>query len=120
MPILTPLPCLCPPPETPLSCETDSVTVCETAAESAVVTSVPAAVATTTLSLSDPTRRGLAIYNNSSSEMFIKLGAGATSTSFTFRAGTNSYFEVPFNYTGLVTGFWTTANGAALVTEVFN
>lgn len=110
----------CGPLEVQLDCETDSVSICEIGAESASVTSVPASIVTVPLLAANPLRRGATIYNNSSAELFIKLGAGASSTSFTFRAGTNAYFEIPFNYTGEVTGIWTTANGAALVTEVLN
>lgn len=119
MPPLVPVACA-PCGNTSLDCATDSVTVCETPAESAVVTSVPASIAAVDLLTANTLRRGASIYNNSSSELFIKLGAGASSTSFTYRAATNSYFEVPFNYTGLITGVWASANGAALVTEVLN
>lgn len=112
---LTPLPC--PPPRT-LNCETDSIAVCEAGADEATVTSVPASLTSVTLLAANPDRRGAAIFNNSSSELYLKLGVGASSTSFTYRAATNAYFEVPFRYTGIITGAWSSATGNALITEV--
>lgn len=110
----------CGPLEVNLDCENDSVTICEIPAESAVVTSVPAGIASTTLLPANDARRGGTIYNDSSAALFIKMGAAASASSFTFKAGTQTYYEIPFNYTGLVTGVWETATGFARVTEVLN
>lgn len=119
MPPLVPVACA-PCGDTALDCATDSVTICEIASESTIVFSVPASLTTVTLSAADATRRGLAVFNNSSADIYIKMGAGASTSSFTFKGTTNSYFEVPFNYTGIVTAVWGTASGSAEVTEVFN
>jgi hypothetical protein len=83
------------------------------------VTSVPGTVALTTLLVANPSRKGATFYNNGNTPWFIKLGAGAnTSTSFTLRLEKSSYYEVPYNYVGVITGLQAVANGNLLVTEL--
>jgi len=82
------------------------------------VTNVSAAVATTTLLVANVSRAGAAIYNDTTATCYLKLGASATTTSFTIALGRYEYYEVPFGYTGIITGYWTAATGTARVTEL--
>lgn len=64
-------------------------------------------------------RQGASIYNNATDDLFIKKGTFASTASFTARLTAGSYFEVFANYSGIVTGFWSTAgSGSAMITEV--
>lgn len=56
------------------------------------------------------------IFNNSGKTMYIKLGATASTTSFTTQLFDKSYWEVPTNYTGIIDAF-TLGAGTVLVTE---
>lgn len=87
-------------------------------AASAVVTSVASSETSVTLKASNAARLGLAIQNDSSSTLYVKLGATASSTDYTVKLFSQSYYEIPFNYTGIVDGIWVTADGNALVTEL--
>ena len=96
------------------------VFVIETPATIATVSSVPAAAVTTTLLVANASRRQASFFNSSpSSFLFLKLGAAGTSISFTVRVGPQSFYEIPSpGFTGIVTGEWSAAVGACLVTEL--
>ncbi len=59
-----------------------------------------------------------AVYNDSSARLYLLLGSPASTTSFTIRMDGQSYFEVPIQYTGVVTGIWSSNAGDARMTEV--
>lgn len=65
-------------------------------------------------------RRGLMVYNDSANNLFLALGAAASSTSYTCKVPGGAYYEMPYGYDGLVTGIWdgSTHTGAARVTEL--
>ena len=75
------------------------------------------------LAAANADRLGLAIYNNGTRNLFVRLAAGpATTANFTVRLRRNDYFELPFPaYTGIITGIWQAAGGGtAQVTELTN
>lgn len=76
--------------------------------------------ATTTLLASNAGRMGATLCNTSSTNLYVKLGSGGTSSSFTaILSASVGYYEVPFGYTGIITGAWVAGgSGAALVTEL--
>ena len=63
-------------------------------------------------------RRGGSIYNDSTATLYLKLGATASTTSFTVKMYADDYYEIPFWYTGIIAGIWASATGSARVTEV--
>jgi hypothetical protein len=73
---------------------------------------------TTTLIASNTARKGATIFNDSTSVLYVKLGATASTISFTVKLQAGDYYEVPFGYTGIIDGIWTTATGAARMTEI--
>lgn len=87
-------------------------------ASDSIVSSVAASVTNGTVLAENSNRKGAAVYNDSASILYLKLGADSSSSSFTIRMMPNSYYEIPFWYTGVVTGTWASATGNALVTEV--
>lgn len=63
-------------------------------------------------------RLGASIWNDSSASLYLDLTGGtASATSATVQVPAAGYYEVPFGYTGLITGIWGSATGAARVTE---
>lgn len=82
------------------------------------LSNVAASVASVTLLAANAARLGATVYNDSASVLYVKLGAAASSSSFTVRLITQDYYEVPFGYTGIIDGVWVAAVGAARVTEL--
>lgn len=71
-----------------------------------------------TISIANASRKGLSIYNEGSGNLHITLGTSTTSTSsYTVKLLSGDYYEVPFNYTGLVGGIFATA-GTARITSI--
>ncbi len=93
-------------------------------AATAVVTRVATSTANQTLLAANANRKGATIENNSTANLFVKLGATASITggseSFTVRIPQHGYFEVPFGYTGIIDGISDAADasGETLVTEL--
>lgn len=84
----------------------------------ATLANVASSTTSVTLQASNTARLGLTIYNDSSKVLFVKFGSSASSTSFTVKLLSDAYYEMPFGYTGIVTGVWTQVNGAARMTEI--
>lgn len=83
-------------------------------------TSVTSAIIATPLLAAAGPRLGATIYNESTANLFVLLGAGTVSaTNYTIRIAPNEYYEVPSAFTGLkVDGIWSAANGFARITTV--
>jgi hypothetical protein len=91
-------------------------------------TSTPAQIdavpSTATLFASNTARRGASVFNNATSDLYLHLGSGASTETFTLKIAAGGYYEVPFWWTGIVTGIWPsaasgtgTADGEAQVNE---
>lgn len=131
---------VCPENQEPivrdLSCELDSVTICPPATgifdveivdqigscachSNADTSSVTASVTTVTLLLSYTDRKGAIFWNDSTSTAYIKFGAGASTTDFTWKIASQSGYELPTPvYIGLITAVWDAANGTMFITEL--
>ena len=71
-----------------------------------------------TIATASTGRLGCTIFNSGPGNLHVTLGTATTSTSvFTTRLSAGDYYEVPFNYTGLIGGIFATA-GTAEVTEL--
>lgn len=81
-------------------------------------TSVAASATSVTVLASNTGRIGATIYNDSTATLYLKLGATASSTSYSVKMLADDYYEVPYFYTGVIDGIWTSATGSARVTEV--
>jgi hypothetical protein len=85
------------------------------------VTSVSGATSSTSLLAAKLTRAQATFYNDSTANLYLKLGATASTTSFTVKIAAGGYYELPTAggvYTGAVDGIWDAANGAVRITEV--
>lgn len=87
-------------------------------ASTSSLTNVNGSATNVTLLASNSNRLFSAIYNDSTSKLYVKLGTTASATSFTMLVFPGSYWEVPINYTGEIDGIWASAVGAARVTEL--
>ena len=97
---------------------TNTVTTKETRAGTGTLTNVAGATSSTTVLASNANRLGATVFNDSAAVLYLKFGSSASSTSFTVRLRPYAYYEVPANYTGILTGIWTAATGSARVTEL--
>lgn len=61
-------------------------------------------------------RKGATVFNDSGVVAHVKLGATASATSFAVKMVDQSYYEIPFKYTGVIEGLW--ASGSLRATEL--
>ena len=87
-------------------------------ASTTAVTSVAASATSATLLAANTARKGATVYNDSTVTLYLKLGATASTTSHTLQMIKNSYYEVPFNYTGIIDAVWASATGSARISEL--
>src|ERR1044072_5399198 len=64
-----------------------------TAASTATVTSVSDTASSTTLLSLNTSRLGATIYNDSTVDLYVKLGTTASTSSFTIKLSPNDYYE---------------------------
>lgn len=85
---------------------------------------VASSASSVTILASNANRLGATVTNDSTQILYLLLGSSAASTTnYTVQlAGSTStgvaYYEVPFGFTGQLTGIWASANGNARVTEL--
>ena len=87
---------------------------------SSIITSATAAITSTTVLPANTNRKAAYFYNDSTAILYLAFAATASITAYTVQIGINGYYEmpVPTLYTGLITGIWSTANGAVRITEL--
>lgn len=96
----------------------NSITAAPAKSTTGTLSNVTSSAASVTLLASNANRLGGTIYNDSNKRLYVKLGASASSTSFTQILFGQGYYEIPANYSGVVDGVWESANGFARVTEL--
>lgn len=90
----------------------------ETRSTTGTAANVTGSATSVTVLASNSSRLGATVFNDSSALLYLKLGATASTTSFTALLATNDYYEVPFQYTGIIDGIWSSATGSARVVEL--
>lgn len=86
----------------------------------ATLTSVGDSATSVTLLAANGRRRGASIVNASTATLYVNLSGGTATatTAHSVQLTTGAYFEVPFGYTGAITGIWASdAGGSANMTE---
>lgn len=89
-------------------------------ATTGTMSSVAGSASSVTILASNASRRGAAVFNDSSAILYLAVSATtASTTAYTVQVAANSYYELPTNrlYTGQLTGIWASATGSARVTE---
>jgi len=97
---------------------TGTVATTQTGNPTSSISSTASSLSSQTLRAANSSRKGLSIFNDSTAILYVKLGATASNSSFTIKMAAGSYYELPFNYTGIIDGVWAAANGSAYVTEI--
>lgn len=101
-----------------LASDQSAIPVTTDTSTASAVTSVAASVTTVNLLAINTSRKGATFYNDSSSFLYLKLGATASTTSFTVKIAPSGYYEVPSAYTGVIDGIWVSAVGSARITQL--
>ncbi|MHC5914530.1 MAG: hypothetical protein ACYTXE_26835 [Nostoc sp.] len=94
------------------------VTVTDSTSGTSTPTTVASSTSNQTILAANSSRKGATIWNDSTANLFLEFGATATTSAFTAKLFAGGYYEVPFNYTGIISGVWSAANGNALVREL--
>ena len=81
------------------------------------VTSVAGSASSVQLLVAETDRIEAIIENDSTTDLYIKFGAGATSSSYTKKLEPGDALVVN-SYTGVIHGVWASATGNARITEV--
>jgi hypothetical protein len=83
------------------------------------VTSVALSTVVATVLASNANRLGAILWNNGAQQAYVKLGAAATTASFTARLANQSEWEIPFPvYTGIITAITAVGTATMLATEL--
>jgi hypothetical protein len=96
--------------------ETKIAKAVATAPNSASI-SVAASIIVVTLAAANANRRTLEISNAGTQILYIKKGAAASLTDYTYKLTTDDTAIIN-DYSGIVTGIWDVANGSAIGTEI--
>lgn len=78
---------------------------------------IEASITSIQLLAANADRKGATIWNNGASNLHLEMGGKAALTSFAVKITPGSYYELPFGYTGKISGIWDVASGVALVRE---
>jgi hypothetical protein len=72
-----------------------------------------------TILAANTARYGATVYNDDANSLYLLLGAGTvTSSVYTVQIPGGGYYEVPYGFTGILTGLWAADGaGSARVTE---
>jgi hypothetical protein len=98
-----------------------TVTTKEVRASTGANSSVADTASSTTILAANANRLGATVANDSSAVLYLLLGStSASATNYSARLVQYAYYEVPFGYTGQLTGIWASdpGDGAARVTEI--
>lgn len=86
-------------------------------AATGTLTSVSSSATSVTLLASNSSRKGYVIFNDSTQILYVAFAATATVSAYSVKLFPNSCATSDLDYTGIITGIWASANGAAKVTE---
>lgn len=96
-----------------------AVTMLEDVAEYPTLANVTSSATNVTLLAANARRKGVIIFNDSTEVLYLKFGATASTTSFTYYIVPGAHWEMPKPiYPGIIDGIWASANGFARVTEL--
>lgn len=89
-----------------------------TPSTTATLSNVAGSASSVTVLALNTARLGATIVNDSTSRVYLKFGSSASTTSYSYTLFQYETLEVPFGYTGIITGIWDSATGSARVTEL--
>jgi hypothetical protein len=74
--------------------------------------------ASATVLLANANRLGATVYNESGATLYLHMGATASLTAYVLQVAVGGYYEVPFSYTGALSGITAAATAVCRVVEV--
>lgn len=81
-------------------------------------TTVASSATVVTLLAANTARKSATIVNGADKILYLKLGAGATTSSYTAEVPAHGSYPVPTGYTGIITGIWESGpTGNSQITE---
>lgn len=90
----------------------------KTIATVVTVTAIPASATSVQLTPADSERKGLQIFNNSTSSLYCTWGAPAFVSGASFVLLASGLYESPLNFNTVgISGKWDVANGSGIVTS---
>ena len=90
-----------------------------TVASAGTLSSVASSATSVLLLAANPNRLGVVVVNESTATLYIKYGATASLTSYTYSIAPGATWEMPTRaYSGQIDAIWSAANGNARVTEL--
>jgi hypothetical protein len=85
----------------------------------ATITSVAASTTSVSLLAANASRRRVVITNDGNATLYIAFAATASTTAFTYVVAKGQVFDGPLNdYTGDISGIWSSVSGNARITEI--
>lgn len=105
---------------TPLPVTATITVASEVTAATSTVASVNSSGTNVTVLAASAARLGAFFFNDSTAVLYLKLGATATTSSYTVQIPAGGFYELPSTpiYTGIIDGIWASANGAVRVTSL--
>ncbi len=92
----------------------------EVCALNTTVTGVNATTTVYTIFAANNNRNGATFYKQGAGTAYLKLGSGASNTSYTVQLKSDSYWELPYAYCGDITIIFSAASaGSVVATEVY-
>lgn len=81
--------------------------------------SVASSASSVTVLAANTSRLGASVYNDSTQILYLLLATSgsASTTNYTLQMAPSTFYEVPFDYQGIIKGIWASANGNARVME---
>lgn len=82
------------------------------------INSVASAITSEVLLAANTDRKGATFTNQGTAILYLALAATSTTAAYTAKLQADDYYELPYHYTGIVSGIWSSANGNAIITEL--
>lgn len=95
-----------------------SGTVGISASSTAAITSVASSATSVALLSSNTGRKSATFFNESTATLYLAFAATSSLTAYTVQIPPASFYELSINYTGAISGIWSTANGSVRITEL--
>lgn len=95
----------------------ETVPISLPSSSTAAQTSVASSATSVSLLASNANRKGCIVFNDSSQILYVSFTATSTTSAYSVKLFPNSSYMSDFIYTGVISGIWASANGAAKITE---
>ncbi len=97
-----------------------TVTASQPTSATATLTNVAGSATSVSILALNTARKGMTLYNDSSSAMYLAYAPSSSITAYTVKIPANNLFEMPATpvYIGAMSALWDTATGNARITEL--